>query len=62
MKVLIGVVFLIGGLVLALALPDTEFLWFRGRPLGVVLAIVGVLDLAEAGWNQSKRAVPGRSS
>lgn len=44
----LGVVLFIAGAVLALAFPDTEFFWFQGRPLGVVLAIVGAIDLAEA--------------
>lgn len=48
MKILIGLVLLIGGLVLAFAFPDAEFFWFRGRPLGIVLALIGAFDLFEA--------------
>lgn len=51
----LGLVLVVVGLVLALALPDTELGWFRGRPLGVVLVVVGVLDLAES-WSRRRRA------
>jgi uncharacterized membrane protein HdeD (DUF308 family) len=44
----LGVVLVVAGAVLALAFPDTEVFWFQGRPFGVVLAIVGAIDLAEA--------------
>lgn len=44
----LGVVLVVAGAVLALAFPDAEVFWFQGRPFGVVLAIVGAIDLAEA--------------
>lgn len=44
----LGIALVVAGAVLALAFPDTEFFWFQGRPFGVVLAIVGAIDLAEA--------------
>lgn len=51
-QLLLGLALLVGGAVLALGFPDTEFLWFRGRPLGIVLAILGVVDLGEALWRR----------
>ncbi len=47
-QLVLGLALIAVGAVLALAFADTEFFWFRGRPLGIVLAVVGVLDLAEA--------------
>lgn len=43
----IGVALIVGGLVLAIGFGDVEFLWFRGQPLGIVLAVVGVFDLVD---------------
>lgn len=43
----IGVVLLGVAAVLLLGFRDTEILWFRGQPLGVVLGILGVLDLLD---------------
>lgn len=51
----LGVVLVVVGLVLALAFADTEFWWFRGRPLGVVLVVVGIVDVAE-GWWRARRS------
>ncbi|WP_345455479.1 hypothetical protein [Nocardioides marinquilinus] len=45
LELVIAVALVVGGLVLALGFADAEFLWFRGRPLGLVLAAIGVLDL-----------------
>ncbi|MDQ6522724.1 hypothetical protein RB608_03885 [Nocardioides sp. LHD-245] len=47
-QLLVGVVLVGAGLILALGFPDTELGWFEGRPLGVVLGIIGVVDLGEA--------------
>jgi uncharacterized membrane protein HdeD (DUF308 family) len=44
----LGAVLIIAGGVLALFFPDLEFFWFRGRPLGVVLVVVGAIDLLTA--------------
>lgn len=44
----IGVVLVVVGAVLLLFYRDAEFGWFRGQPLGVVLVVLGVLDLANA--------------
>ncbi|OEU96414.1 hypothetical protein [Streptomyces oceani] len=41
----IGVIMLAASAVLLLVFPDTEFLWFEGQPLGIVLAALGALDL-----------------
>ncbi|GAB3090185.1 hypothetical protein GCM10027215_40590 [Nocardioides zeae] len=37
---------------LALGFPDAELGWFDGRPLGVVLVLVGLVDVAEALWKR----------
>lgn len=34
---------------------DTEFLWFRGGPLGVVLVVVGAIDLVGSLWSRDRR-------
>ncbi|MGJ9411337.1 hypothetical protein ACHAAC_01385 [Aeromicrobium sp. CF4.19] len=41
----IGGLLIIVGLVLVLGFADAEFLWFTGRPLGVVMAVLGVFDV-----------------
>ncbi|QNG20273.1 hypothetical protein G4H71_12965 [Rhodococcus triatomae] len=41
----IGVILIVGGAGLWLFARDTEIFWFRGGALGVVLMIVGALDL-----------------
>jgi hypothetical protein len=51
----------IAGVVLLLFFPDTEFLWFRGQPLGIVLLIVGVVGVASA-LRRDKRAQDSPSS
>ncbi len=43
----IGTLLVVVGIVLALGFADAEFLWFTGRPLGVVLVIVGVFDVVQ---------------
>lgn len=50
--VLVGI-----GLVLALVFPELRFLWFEGRPLGIVLAVVGAFDLV--GGYRRERGVSG---
>ncbi|WGX95643.1 hypothetical protein [Nocardioides sp. L-11A] len=47
-QLLLGVVLVGAGMILALGYPDAELGWFEGRPLGVVLAIIGAVDLGEA--------------
>lgn len=52
MQIVIGVVLIIVGVVLATAFGDREFLIFRGQPLGVILALVGVADVVEWWWRR----------
>jgi 1,4-dihydroxy-2-naphthoate octaprenyltransferase len=42
-QLLLGVPLAVAGLVLALAYPDAELGWFEGRPLGILLAVLGVV-------------------
>jgi hypothetical protein len=51
-QVSLGVALLAVGAVLALGFPDAEFLFFDGRPLGVVLAVIGLIDVGEALWRR----------
>lgn len=44
----LGILLVIGGGCLWLFARDAEFFWFRGGPLGVVLVIVGIFDVANA--------------
>ncbi|TWG97833.1 hypothetical protein L615_003300000260 [Nocardioides sp. J9] len=46
-QTLLGIALVTIGAVLALTLPDHEWGWFRGQPLGVVLVVLGVVDLVE---------------
>ncbi|MDA2814569.1 hypothetical protein O4J56_28255 [Nocardiopsis sp. RSe5-2] len=46
-KAVIGLVLVAAGAVLALFFWDREFLWFQGGPLGALLVLLGVLDLAD---------------
>lgn len=55
----LGLALVATGLVLALGFPDLRLLWFTGRPLGVVLAIVGAVDVAEA-LGRARRMPGGR--
>jgi hypothetical protein len=43
----IGVLLLTTAAVLLLFFREAELGWFRGQPLGVALAVLGVLDLAD---------------
>lgn len=44
----LGVLLVVGGAALWLFARDTEFVWFRGGPLGAVLVVVGVIDIVSA--------------
>ncbi|MEU9818617.1 hypothetical protein ACIGG9_01065 [Pseudonocardia alni] len=58
----LGAALIIVGGILALFFTDLEFFWFRGGPLGIILVIVGVLDLLD-GVRRGRRPVrsdPGR--
>jgi hypothetical protein len=52
----LGLALVVAGAVLALGFPDAELLFFRGRPLGVVLVLVGLVDAGEAAWRRSRSA------
>ncbi|WP_080671599.1 hypothetical protein [Salinispora cortesiana] len=47
-KLVLGLALVIVGAVLRLFLPDSKLFWFQGGPLGLVLILVGVIDLFEA--------------
>ncbi|MFG2173788.1 hypothetical protein ACGFMO_20870 [Streptomyces niveus] len=47
-KRVLGISLVGAGAVLAAFFPDLEFIWFRGRPLGIVLIVVGAFELAES--------------
>jgi len=49
-----GTLLVLVGVVLALVYPDAEFGWFQGRPLGVVLVVLGVVDLYQ-GVNERRK-------
>ncbi|HLR85410.1 MAG TPA: hypothetical protein VK059_10710 [Nocardioidaceae bacterium] len=46
-QLIIGIALLVAAAVLLIGFREDEFFWFRGQPLGVVLAILGGLDLLE---------------
>lgn len=60
-RMLVGDALLVAGAVLALAFPDLRFFWFQGRPLGILLIIIGVIDVAENVRRKRTRG-PERSS
>ena len=47
-QMFIGVVMIVVAAALLIFFRDTEFGWFRGMPLGIVLGVLGVVDLVEA--------------
>lgn len=57
-RILLGVTLSVVGAVLALFFWNTEFFWFQGGPLGVLMVVVGVFDLVEHIWRARRR---GRS-
>ena len=46
---------MVAGAFVAIGFADAQFLIFTGRPFGVVLAIVGALDIAEALYKDRRR-------
>lgn len=56
---ILGLVLILAGGVLAFGFPDLKFFWFEGRPLGIVLAILGVLDLLESLRRKPTTSVSG---
>ncbi|MDH6280625.1 hypothetical protein [Prescottella agglutinans] len=43
-----GLLLIVAGSALWLFARDAEFFWFRGGPLGVVLVVVGAIDVVSA--------------
>ncbi len=56
-KVLGSAALIVVGVCLWVFARDTELLWFRGGPLGVVLVAVGVVDLVGSLWSRDRRRV-----
>lgn len=54
-QLLLGVALIALGGGLAIGFPEAEFIWFRGRPLGVVLAILGLVEIGEAAVRRRRR-------
>lgn len=54
-RVGVGVLLVIAGAILALALPEVRFFWFEGRPLGVLFIVIGALEAAEALFRRRRR-------
>ena len=59
-QIALGVALVVAGLVFALGFPELQFLVFTGRPLGVVLVLVGLLDVGEALWRRTRRPTSTR--
>lgn len=58
-ELMIGILLVVGGGCLWLFARDTEFFWFRGGPLGVILAIIGAFDIVNA-VRTRETAIPER--
>ncbi len=58
MHLFTGSLLVLVGAVLAIGFPDAEFAWFTGRPFGVLLAVFGVVDLAQ-GLRERRRSSDG---
>lgn len=54
-QMLLGVALVVVGVVVALVVPEKQFLIFTGRPFGVVVAILGAVDIAEAVFRDRRR-------
>lgn len=48
MKRVFGLIGIVAGAVLFLFFRDLEFGWFKGGPLGVILMVLGVIELLES--------------
>ncbi|GAA2013078.1 hypothetical protein GCM10009799_46780 [Nocardiopsis rhodophaea] len=46
-KLILGLTLIAAGAVLALFFWDFEYRWFQGGPLGLLLILLGVLDLGD---------------
>lgn len=58
-ELMIGILLVVGGGCLWLFARDAEFFWFRGGPLGVILAIIGAFDIVNA-VRTKEAAIPER--
>lgn len=58
-ELMIGILLVVGGGCLWLFARDAEFFWFRGGPLGVILAIIGAFDIVNA-VRTREAAIPER--
>lgn len=58
-RIALGVVLVLVGALLALVLPELRFLWFEGRPLGILLVIVGVVEGGEAFLRARRQGTAG---
>ncbi|KIZ19541.1 hypothetical protein [Streptomyces natalensis] len=47
-KRILGIALICAGAILAIFFWDLKYQWFKGGPLGVLLLIIGVIDLAES--------------
>ncbi|MEV7081784.1 hypothetical protein AB0N88_25125 [Streptomyces sp. NPDC093516] len=54
MKRVFGLAAIVAGAVLALFFPDLEFGWFEGRPFGLILIVLGGIEL----WESTRRRKP----
>jgi len=53
-RYLIGTTLIVAGAVLALLIPDLTFLWFTGRPLGILLIAIGAFELGEKFFHERR--------
>lgn len=60
-KILLGIALIVAGAVLSLFFWDSEYYWFRGGPLGLLLIVVGVFDVGEQLWRARGRKLHARS-
>ena len=58
-ELMIGILLVVGGGCLWLFARDAEVFWFRGGPLGVILAIIGAFDIVNA-VRTRETAIPER--
>ncbi|YAL82988.1 hypothetical protein ACMYYO_13870 [Dermacoccaceae bacterium W4C1] len=57
MKYAIGIAIIAVGIVVAIGFANAQFLWFTGRPFGVVLAAIGAWELWDAYREDQKKTI-----
>ncbi|WP_405840246.1 hypothetical protein OG528_20250 [Streptomyces platensis] len=57
MKRVFGLAAIVAGAVLAIFLPDLEFGWFKGRPFGVILMVLGGIELLESARRRKPKGI-----